>query len=385
MAEITPGGILERVVKEVPNFFKDGLDQIATGEGEYIRSGEPQGVVGKIGQAVARSYCRQYGADPGAAKFGNAARIENACRPYLDDIDPGNGAAIELPFEGGQCATRYRFRGAGSTTVTNCQGTGPVVVNANTLIVLSNVPGPIASTQLLLTSPTNCGFGSVSLRVVNGAGTAFQAIITSPTFTGNAKLEIGGVGFTLERFDGLPDDCGNPPPVVRQPSPVGDPSPPPFRFNPGPEIDIEVDVDVSPEGDIIIDIGGGPVTVDPFPEAPTDTGPPPGDIGEPGASGDTGAGGDTEGEAGTGEVLVGLRIEVLESPPQANQYVEGVFRGACYVYMGVEDNLDQDYGGSMLKSGQFFFAEKDNLTHWLVSANNGFRFSVTPYYREVQG
>jgi hypothetical protein len=230
------------------------------------------------------------------------------------------------------------------------------------------------------------------VRVIGVDGIPREARITSPVVSGGAFVELGSVAALIARQDGLTDDCGNPPPVVRQPSPTGDPSPPPFRFNPGPEIDIDVDVDVSPEGDIIFDIGGGPTTVDPFPEAPDDTdpppgdtSPPPGDIGEPGGSGATGPGGDTEGEAGEGEVLVGLKIEVLESPPQANQYVEGVFRGACYIYMGVEGNLDQDYGGSMLKSGQFFFAEKDNLTHWLVSANNGFNFSVTPYYREVQG
>jgi hypothetical protein len=177
---------------------------------------------------------------------------------------------------------------------------------------------------------------------------------------------------------------------VTQPRPIPDPTPPPFRFNPDPSVDIDIDVDVTPDGDIIIDVGTGPITIDPFP--PEDgggdggtTGPNPGDIGSAGDPDSTGSGGDTEGNGSPGQILTGLKIDVLESPPQANQYAEGVFRGACYIYMGVTDNLDQDYGGSMLRSGQFFFAEKDNLTHWLVSANNGFNLSVTPYYKEAEG
>jgi len=391
MAEITPGSILDRVAQEIPAFFRDGIDQIVTGEGEYIRSGDPQGTVGKIGQAVARSYCRQYGADPGAAKFGNAARIENACRPYLDDLDPGNGAGVGVPFEGGQCATRYRFKGSGSTDATLCNGAFWQTINANTLIVLSDVPGPVVSTELLLTSPTNCGFGSVSLRVVNGAGTVFQAIITSPTFTGNATLGIGGVSFILERFDGLSDDCGDPPPVVTQPEPIPDPTGPEFRFNPGPFVDVNVEVNVDVDGSINVGIGGPTVNVDPFGGGDDGGGggggtttPSPGDIGDAGGASDTGLGGEAEGEAGEGEVLVGLKVDILASPPNARQFAPGVFRGAGYIYMGVNANLDQDYGGSMLKSGQFFFAEKENLTHWEVSANNGYDWRVTPYYREVQ-
>jgi len=373
MSEITPGGILDRVVQELPNFFRDGVDQLVTGEGEYIRAGEPQGTVGKVGQAIARSYCRQYGADPGAAKFGNAARIENACRPYLDDQDPGKGAGIGIPFEGGQCPDIYQIWWD--------DGTGDRAISGS-------IQGPLTFVRARLVVPLGSG----------PAGTARYAIEASGA-GGFVLAEIVGTFSTaapstrVVNLTNAVDNCGDPPPVVTQPGPIADPSPPPFRFNPNGDINVNVGVDILPDGTINVGIGGPTVNVDPFGGGGGgDTGggdadpapPPPGDIGSAGGSADTGAGGEAEGEAPEGSVLVGLKIDILTSPPKARQFATGVFRGACYIYMGVASNLDQDYGGSMLKSGQFFFAEKENLTHWQVSANNGYNHRITPYYREVE-
>jgi len=384
MSEITPGGILDRVAAEIPNFFRDGIDQIATGEGEYIRAGEPAGVVGKVGQAVARSYCRQYGADPDAAKFGNAARIENACRPYLDDIDPGNGAEIESPLDGGQCVgeaygARYTYKDNASAT-----GTSYTPVSGQFLPGSTTIYGPISYGGAVEVSPTFFRFevsgfnldGTPVTRALNQGGSEVQQFLRIIEDLSFERLTAG-------------DECGNFPPVVRQPRPIADPTPPPFRFFPGPGLGIDVDVDIRPDGTINIGIGGPTINVDPFPDGEGgggggSTAPPPGDIGDAGGASDTGLGGEADGEAGAGEVLVGLKIDILASPPKARQYALGVFRGAGYIYMGVINNLDQDYGGSMLKSGQFFFAEKENLTHWQVSANNGYNWRVTPYYREVE-
>jgi hypothetical protein len=163
-----------------------------------------------------------------------------------------------------------------------------------------------------------------------------------------------------------------PPPITNPDNPTGPPliPIPPFQdpvYGPTPIVGPE-----GPAGDPG-DTGGGTPP------------PPPGDIGDPGGPSDTGAGGEAEGEAPEGSILVGLKIDILASPSKARQFAPGVFRGACYIYMGAASNLDQDYGGSMLKSGQFFFAEKENLTHWLVSANSGYNHRVTPYYREVEG
>jgi hypothetical protein len=373
MSDITPGSILDRVVQELPNFFKDGVDQLVTGEGEYIRAGEPRGTVGKIGQAVARSYCRQYGADPSAAKFGNAARIENACRPYLDDQDPGKGAQVRVPFPGGQCATLYTLTYEYNTILTN--GTLKEPKDIRTATVL----GPFSN----LRGEGLPEFQSIRVTIGNGA----SAQLRSGSCPQGCFANIAFV--SAVRQDGLPDNCGDTPPVVTQPRPVPDPSPPPFRFNPDGGVNVNVDATVNANGTVNVGIGGPTVNVDPFPpegggDGGGPTGPSPGDIGSAGGSADTGAGGEAEGEAPAGEVLVGLKVDILASPPKARQFATGVFRGAGYIYMGVIGNLDQDYGGSMLKSGQFFFAEKDNLTHWQVSANNGFNWRVTPYYREAK-
>ena len=387
MAEITPGSILDRVAAEVPNFFRDGVDQLVTGEGEYIRAGEPQGTVGKIGQAVARSYCRQYGADPGAAKFGNAARIENACRPYLDDLDPGEGAEIGVPVDGGQCVDLYRAVGAVrfDRLVCSTGQTGETVMDFATEF---NLQGPLSGPRIVRGEPGQCGDRRFAVEITT-ATQPNRVIFTTTDVFQRAIINPAITSISFERQGGLSDDCGDMPPVVRQPRPIADPSPPPFRFNPGPGIDVNVGVTVNVDGSINVGIGGPTVNIDPFGGGDAggggpSTGPSPGDIGDAGGSADTGAGGDAEGEAGAGEILVGLKIDILASPPKARQYAPGVFRGAGYIYMGVINNLDQDYGGSMLKSGQFFFAEKDNLTHWQVSANNGYNWRVTPYYREVE-
>jgi hypothetical protein len=80
-------------------------------------------------------------------------------------------------------------------------------------------------------------------------------------------------------------------------------------------------------------------------------------------------------------MLWGLRIGVLEAPSSARQYAPGVYRGACYVYMGDSDGLDHDPAGAMLRDGQFVLAERDYLTRWRVAANPGYNLRVTPYYK----
>ena len=384
MSEITPGGILDRVGAEIPNFFRDGVDQLVTGEGEYIRSGEPQGTVGKIGQAIARSYCRQYGADPGAARFGNAARIENACRPYLDDQDPGKGAEIDVPFDGGQCGIPY----LATIEVDQPGQSNPIGITGFRAL------GPIGSISLVefftqfRLKVTTAGLPTLALECGAVGGAEPAPVTTTFSFPllppGSSIRSI-----SIVACSGV-DVCGDPPPIVRQPRPIIDPTGPNFRFNPSGDINVNVGVDVLPNGTINVNVGGPTINVDPFSGGGGDgdgggpTGPGPGDIGDAGGASSTGDGGEAEGEAGAGEILVGIKIDILTSPPKARQFAPGVFRGACYIYMGVASNLDQDYGGSMLRSGQFFFAEKENLTHWLVSANTGYSFNVTPYYREVE-
>jgi hypothetical protein len=384
MAAITPGGILDRVAQEAPKFFRDGIDQVVSGEGRYLAEGEPQGVVGKIGQAVGRAYCRQYGANPGAAKFGNAVRIENACRPYLNTLNPGDGSEIEVPFDGGQCpgirykvSIRWIFDGVpqnpelvgllGPLGPLNVSGSNGAFDRSMFAGGRFNLVGESCG------APTDTTPGIKSLGNVNRPGTVSASVVSVVACSGSQ------------------DNCGNQPPVVRQPRPRTDPTGPQFRFNPGPGVKVDINVDVQANGTINVDIGGPVVNIDLFggdgggSGGSGGGGAPPGDIGSPGSPSSPGTGGESSGEAGPGQVLVGLKIDVLDVPDKANEYSPGVYRGVGYVYMGVPGNLDQDFGGSMVRDGQFLFAERDNLTAWAVRANVGFSLRTTPYYREVEG
>ena len=383
MAGITLPAIAAAVAEEIPKIFDDAFNRARDGGASTIKDGNPTSIPGKVGQAVARSACRRYGANPGSFPANRQVRIEAACRPYLDDLNPGDGAGIGIPFEGGQCDEFYRMNGAVEYEVFigNTGGTSEPSEVVVTEFILS---GPIGGISFTYDTPGPFGPRRWIMTVGTAAGPVAVRAVLNPISTNTVRNAKFVGSFQLQ--GGALDNCGDPPPVIRQPRPRPDGNPPPFRYNPDGDININVGVDVLPDGTINVNVGGPTFNVDPFSggggsDAPT--GPPPGDIGDAGGSSSTGAGGDAEGEAGAGDVLVGIKVDVLASPPNARQYAPGIFRGAGYIYMGVINNLDQDYGGSMLKSGQFFFAEKENLTHWQVSANNGYNFNVTPYYREA--
>jgi len=386
MSDITPGSILDRVVQELPNFFRDGVDQLVTGEGEYIRAGEPQGTVGKVGQAIARSYCRQYGANPGAAKFGNAARIENACRPYLDDQDPGKGAEIGVPFPGGQCADLYRAVGAVRFDRLVCS-TGQAFETVMDFATEFNLQGPLSASRIVRGEPGQCGDRLFAV-VITTATQPNRVIFTTTDVFQRAIINPAITSLSFERQGALPDDCGDPPPVVRQPRPIADPSPPPFRFNPDGGIDINVDVDVLPDGTINIGVGGPTVNVDPFGGGDGGGGgAPPVGPGTSGGSGDTGLGGVDEGSADEGDELVGVLVQVLSAPLDANRFFNNaavVYRGAYYVAMGYPGRLGLDMSGGTAEILQFFHAQQRGLTDYRVRANVGFNLRVTPYYRTVE-
>lgn len=387
--------------EQLPLMFNDAVNQLQVGGPNYLRDGLPESLAGKIGLAVGRGYCRSYAGVSDQYTGERAEKLERACRPYLDSLEPGNGATIAAPSSGGRCAVQYRvsyeFRKRVSSQF-QCAAFGEwtAVVGANFLNPTGSRLGPITGpTETLFINPNNANAGTQSFDFTTGSGTARLNLEGSPTrgywVPCGPSYEVRNVRFV--RVDGLPDDCGPQPPIVVNPRPIADPTPPPFRFNPGPDIDIDIDIDISPTGDIIFDIGTGPITVDPFPDGgggggggggaggPSDG--PPGDIGSPGTPSDSGEGGESSGEAPAGSILVGIRLDVIGSPPGARQFAPGVFRGACYAYLGVPGNLDHDPAGAMLRTGQFVYAEKDNLTSWQVRANNGFNIRTTPYYREV--
>lgn len=158
-----------------------------------------------------------------------------------------------------------------------------------------------------------------------------------------------------------------------------------------PGIDLDVDVQIGPSTVTIIGIGVGPVVIDPFAggddgggDPPGGGGPPPGDIGSPGAPDEAEPGQPASGCAPVGSVLAGVKVDIIEAPTGVSQYDPQVWRGACYVYMGVPGNLALDPGGVALRDGQFFVPPAENLTCYEVRANTGFVLRATPYYRPIE-
>jgi len=364
----------------------EGLRNFEDAAGEFIRGGPSTGLPGYVRDGY-RERCNQFANLPAWARLlgnGPSGAMDRICTPYWDDNNwdgpiPGVPAIV-----GGQCAERYEFvattdRGQGSTG------------EASSLVA----NGPITGARVV-----GSGSPSVTLQIncrgvdLGSCFNSFPPVVAQGWYSYRSGINVAWttpVISGMNRCAGAGDPCGDSPTGPPQPGPNPPPDPGPIG---GP---VPTDDPNNPTGPPLIPL---PPYQDPIygptpivgptgpPGNPGDPGggappPPPGDIGSPGSPGDTEDGGETEGEAPEGEVLVGLKIVILASRPKARQYSPGVFRGAGYIYMGVIDNLDQDYGGSMLKSGQFFFAEKENLTHWRVSANNGFNFRVTPYYREV--
>lgn len=374
---------------DIVDLVTGGLKDLVTGNPGifidrpgFIAGAGPTGPLPDVVRALTQYNCRVWAASD---KSGQSARVAAAnaslCGPYLDTLgeNPGDGS-LSPESPGGQCVgVSYQVGSLGSLTcpsvfndVTSLvSGPGPVSVGTATRTNTGEFPRPIRSVYPVTFSD---GVRGLTIRHDEGIEPCIR----------------------IFPFPGSSDNCGNgPASEIRPPNRVTPVTPIPPRipvdipgFGP-----VNVNINLDPSGDPIIcfeeletcvtvevggdDAGGGG-------RGPTGPAAPPGDVGEPGVPGATGDGGEDEGEAPEGSVLVGLKLDVLASPPGATRYTPEVFRGIGYVYMGVPGLLDQDFGGSMVRDGQFLFAEKDNLTAYRVRANNGYSIRVTPYYREVE-
>jgi len=134
-----------------------------------------------------------------------ALRRFNGCNP-ADDPAPPAGA-----FTGGQCAVAYRIILSVNNPSTGVPVPGsPFDVGTRTgpLELTRNTPAPA-----VCNSP-NVGRASREMGPVNGG--------QNPILLVNAACstfdQFGGV--VVQRIDGLPDDCGGPPPIVPPPIPI---------------------------------------------------------------------------------------------------------------------------------------------------------------------
>ena len=371
---------------ELDAIFSDSFDVLQQGEAQYLKDGTPESISGQLSQAAGRSACRIYGTGSVSLNARAAARYENACRPYLDTISPGGGPRLATPFQGGQCdGVPYVVNFTTERELANGTFQAPV---ARVLKAMGPIggfsQGPFGSGTGLGITSRGSTFGLPSYTCPPPNPPLGNFILR--TFLGNVQ-RVSGIAITACG----PDGCGSPPPTVRPPVSIPNPTGPTFRFNPSADIDVPITVELFPDGKIIFDIGGGDIEVDPFAEGGGEGeggggDDPPGDVGEADESGaeDADENGNASGCAGENQVLGGLKIAITTIPDTARFYAPGIVRGACYLYMGSEGNLDQDFGGSMLRDGQFFLPEKENLTCWEVQANLGFRLRVTPYYKTLE-
>lgn len=358
-----------------------GILEVQETVGEFIANGPSDGIAGYVRDKY-RERCDQAANVPPwllALSPSSRRSLKAFCDPYWQQSGV-DGFVAEPPFTGGQCPTFYTVNIGGNNFDISCNlvpFTGQV----------QGVRGPIRGVRFIArTSPLpnpNCGDRGV-FQIQNGSG-VWETVAAG----GQGGLASAGIT-SVVRGDGQSDNCGDLPTEIKPgPTPPPDPGP-----TPGPEPTDDPDGGPFPRIPI-------PPFSDPFGDFPFDFpglddglgggsggggggGAPPGDVGEPGQSEDTGEGGDADGEAPEGSVIVGLKIDFAAEPRGGVEYRPGVYRGVCYVYMGTDEGLDHDPAGAMLRSGQFVYAEKDNLTRWAVSANRGYNLRVTPYYRQVE-
>lgn len=370
------------------DYVRDGLEDLNYAVQDlpaFIADPTPPVLAAAYPKGVLRAACRSYARGSGPQNLpGFDAVWGGLCRPYLDDIGetPEDGF-LGLPFEGGQCDAVYLVT---ATRTTNLSGTSNITLRAR---------GPVGGVRVRQVLGNNYDWELFCSGLNAGASNCGPLAASAPGWyrIGGVNSSDGEVSASI--LSVVPcgaDNCGNPPPIYDPPKiKPGLPEAPRVPVDIPGVGPVDIDVRFEPDGTIVVelpDIGIEVPISDPFGfgdggggGAPP--GPPPGDVGQPGLPGDTGNGGDAAGEAPPGSELVGLKVDILQRPGNPVRYTEEVDRGVCYVYMGVPGLLDQDFGGSMVRSGQFLFAEKQGLTAWRVSANNNYSLRITPYYREV--
>lgn len=381
---VFPAAAAAFAASEAGRMLRDGADVIQTGEPSYIRDGDPQSITGKIGQASARLACRQFAADPGRVPVDRQLAYDKACRPYLEDIGQYDSPGVVKPFDGGQCPgvlylVTYESQTAnGQQTACNQPVTtqiGQVDELIGPIQGITNTPGAIGPG-----GNTPVIFGN--LIHAGGARGLGSVLSTGCSTAGYRMVSV------VPRTGQPPDNCGNPPPEFDQGDDQPDPTNP-EPFNPGPDIDIDIGVEINIDGSIDIDLGGGPITIDPFGDDDSEGGggPPetPGGSGDEGASGETGAGGEEEGED-EGRILVGVRVEILGFPSGANTRIRGgeqLFISPYVVYMGGDAGLQQSESDQFVTANDFHYAP-EQANRYRVLAAFGYNLRVTPFWREPE-
>lgn len=213
---------MSTIFEEAARIAKEAVPQVLCGAGGLSRLG--QDIAGKINPFYSGSLLDQY-----------QSGVTRALQGFCPVPPVGPVPTPELPFEGGQCATAYTvsftYRRIGQF---NC-------LDAEVEYTSPPITGPITSIRL------GGNTGTTTCR----PGTIYRQVVASIPGDPAANLvQIGGntwiyevFNISVTRVDGLPDECGNPPPVF----PPGTPTPNPP--NPPP---VDVDIDLPGIGPVVV-------------------------------------------------------------------------------------------------------------------------------------
>jgi hypothetical protein len=218
------------------------LSGISEGLGEWVAGPTPDNGIAAAIQQRYRDQCDAYSNAPGWMKaFSTPSRVtmSNICDPWLESQGSG-GPVLEVPFSGGQCSTIYRVFLTVRRVSDDVVVIGPDTAAQNPSQNNQNAwPGPIQAVfaRRNPSNPSRWGWA-----VTDATGETFGTLSVSS--------EVYVAGVTLERLDGQPDNCGDPP---------GEPAP-----NPNPRPDPGLD----PEDEPFEDPEGRPITPMPGIENP---------------------------------------------------------------------------------------------------------------------
>lgn len=129
--------------------------------------------------------------------------VAGALRSQICNIDPEEQEELEPPFTGGQCNAVYSVFATTSGVDLSIGGQSP-----------RNLQGPLGGVTLVTTLIGSPFPDSTRYQFV------FSGPNDGPEFTARADF-TPAPGFRIAgRVDALPDDCGDPPPIIPPPGPV---------------------------------------------------------------------------------------------------------------------------------------------------------------------